>query len=1207
MALYTDSITLLDRTEALRTVSDEIPSGDMKPWRIRLELVNTGETGKDNNGMIHLRIDENKTFIKTGPLLMEEDAKRKYLIECKITQTIGGSTVTGKTFRFRLGTPSIDVDENQGAILKIKLQEIQSRTKEAISSKELRFVTPYTAAQERVNELNSFTVMTGFRIAVDSNNLPNDPNLKQHYVPMSPRSIKDLFDEIMENLSKEDVYGGTFTDYYYDYDAQAAITNEMKVTFDAIGATDSGIVLDPISTEAIDAEQQQSAGTDFFRFRNQVIARGSAGAGSLPTEHSYFSSRWLHAKIREEWSNSTDYVKGDTVKKTFFLNTFASTNPTSGPARNDGIRGTTTVPKQDVIRFFVCMNAVAANAANDASDPTESAGRVYWREDFIIYPSFDKTGHYKAGDVIYNDSGSGSSPVRFYQATEEIYDWSLNRFRENDNGNGTWSYPANTTAASLKGTKHLDNSTGFLKFPNETDSGFRRLDNLSSPEDAIPDQKGTGELTGGNVTFQGWEAFSPWTNDVFDWEKNMCALKTGSLVRGATAGLDGSPNRYVGMVPDWNLTKDVYEKQNVTAEFEGVSMKWVHSIVTEPPQDAKMQYHGQRFLVGASPPSTMTYGGSNPFYGQGNKVTQFDQNKTSTNNKADKWQFSRVPHNGEVINNLDDGRVYQYSTDENPDAWVIVWQVQRNGTGQKPNFISSATPFHIVKDVYKSAGFEGTPNSAITFRYIWDSTSSSGATQSNYRNKVNSTSRNYTNDNDESLMVRKNSRGAWLWFWNPFPRLGHTDNGTVDIGSQYGYNGGSSSSLTSSRSGFTTLNTYNLNTDRFQETYGWNNGLKSEDMGRISSLSFKMKVGIYSVVVDSNNDDFFWEMPDIALVIGVPKVPMTFWAVDMFDRVWYKKFELRRNGYWDEVKIDFGDMSQHNLYFPRFDELWEFWGRPLGFTNFALKQKEYTGVAFDWRFVRGWGVQYDGSYDPNGYYNGGFDDWWDTMMQAAEQFKSILYNAYARLKNDWDAATVPSSSNTINAQGKMPPAYAIQREATISIDGLHYDKELVANSDDELVLGENEEYGPRTSIEFFGDVDDYITLKIQAKGRKARLSFYPQFWHLRAIGDVRMKVGHSFKVKGDRIPDHPNMEGVEEWVGGSNTFDYKDKVRYPNTGGYTYQAIRDVPNTAGSPDGEPTYWENINQLACAEVTHIIDHSGYHMEVTGRRKFIVTGD
>jgi hypothetical protein len=661
----------------------------------------------------------------------------------------------------------------------------------------------------------------------------------------------------------------------------------------------------------------------------------------------------------------------------------------------------------------------------------------------------------------------------------------------------------------------------------------------------------------------------------------MAGLKSGSVPLGPTAGHGGTVNRYVGFSVDWNMAKDVYEKQDPLNEFEGISMKWVRAISNSPPSDAREIYHGQRMLVGTSPTN------GTDFEGQANKLAQYNQNKSTTN----KWEFSRAPEDGDLINNLDDAKVWQYNGSTN--AWEIIWTAWRTTNTSKPDYINPATPFHICKDIYKVRGFEGTPNSAIEARYCFDITGKDSANNSHYANR-NLTPSATVSDNEESRFIRKNSRGAWLWFWNPFPRISHADNGQVYVGDQYGGNG-----TTANSSGFTTLSTYNLNTDKKQSLWGWNNGLNTEDMGRISSISFKLKVGVYDQTVDRSNDNFFWELDDDALVFGVPKIPMTFWAIDMFDRIWYKKFELRRNGYWDEVTIQFGDMSQHNLYLPRFDELWNVFGRPLGFTNYALKQREYTGVAFDWRFVRGWGVQWDAAYDDNGYYNGGFDDWWDTAVQWSEQTQTHFYNLAKALEKGWIDFTGGNQGS--NATKDTPLARNYHRQATIAIDGLHYDKELVANSDDDRV--EN----ARTHIAFYGDVDDYNSLKVLAKGKKERLSFYPQFWHLRTIGDVRMRVGKSFKTKSDRMPNLNDMDTVSGYNSGTG-YAAGAKVRYPdNDDGYVWESRQGsnqnhTPNTTNK-----LWWTNLNELACAEVKHIIDHTGYHMEVRGRRKFLTVGD
>ena len=1225
MALYVDTVVLLDRTKSSRTLVDSdqtayqnigIKGGDLIPWRKRLELTNTAETNSDNHGSIKLRIDEQGTFVKKEPILLNEDAKKKYLIEAKITQTIGGSSTDSKTFRFQLGNVSVTSDSHQGGILSISLQEIQRRTQEAFGSRELRFVSPKSALTSRITDFNSDQV-NGVNILPSLTNMPELPQLE--YIPQTAKSYKSLFDGIFENLSTSQAVGGLFTDYYYDYDPHPTTTLTTTLYGDKIGRVDSGIVVDPLSSEPIDSEESQSASTDFFRFRNHIIARGNQKSGSLPTEHTTYQSKWERAKMRDEFNSSGGnqsatgtwgtfsedgtnylYLKGMVVKVTKTLNKFISID--------DYKPHKSLVKKTKVIRFFEAKQNVPTS---QTTSPDSNSSTSYWKEDFVQYPEFDKAGSYKAGDIVYFDMGNGT--IRFYQALDNIQDWTLNRFRENHSSGSTWAYPSsNSNYDAPRLTKHLNNSGGFLFTPNITTNsgndvqGWRRLDyptdntntNLKSGirngEGVVPARSST-PLTWNNTTkeydgdFAGYTPYSLWTKDIFDWEKNMAGLSSGSVPRGSQAGYKGSVNRYVGFVPDWNICKDVYEKQDPTDEFESITLKWVRAISNSPP-NSKECYHGQRMLVGTSPTAS-NWGSPKDSDGNtltnsqlANRLVQFDKNLK--NNNAQKWRVSREPQEGDTINNLDDGKVYQYSG----TAWEVNWTVWRTGTNQEPHFVNPSTPFHLVKDVYKVQGFEGTPSSAIEFRYVWDSSSNTGVTTNqSFKNRTKNKVNNFTNDNDESRFARKNSRGAWLWFWNPFPRIAHADRDQTDVGDKYGGNGDTGSPA----SGFTTLNIYNLNSDRKQSLLGWNNGEKSEDMGRISAISFKMKVGFYATVVDTTNDDYFLNLPNQHLNIGFPSVPMTFWAVDMFDRIWYHKFELRRNGYWDEVTIPFGEMSQANLYFPRFDELWQFYDRPLGFTNFALKQREYTGVAFDWRFVRGWGVQYDGAYDDNGYYNGGFDEWWDWANQFAEQFKMNFYNLYATGNNAYVSA---NASSKLNKHEKMPIGYAMQRQATIAIDDVHYKKQLIANSDPNIVNN------PRTKIQDHGHVEDYITLKILARSQRERESFYPQFWHLKAIGDVRMRIGKSFKVKGDRIPEHPDT--FSAWAS-STAYSSGDKVEH---GGYTWRAIQNVPSNIGSPSASTkSYWENLNELSCAEVTHTIDDSGYHMEITARRKFIVTGD
>jgi hypothetical protein len=196
----------------------------------------------DYSGSIKLRIDENMTFLKQGPLLMEEDAKTKYLIEAKITQTIDGTNTDSKVFRFQIGTPQVHVDQSQGGMITIQLQEIQRRTQEVLTSRELRFLTPRQTLDARMVDMINFGGSTeqGVNMPVriyentsanggdGSNQLPLGPELE--YVPQTPIPIKKAFDTLFENLSEAQATGGVFTDFYYDYDPIPDMSNGVYIT-----------------------------------------------------------------------------------------------------------------------------------------------------------------------------------------------------------------------------------------------------------------------------------------------------------------------------------------------------------------------------------------------------------------------------------------------------------------------------------------------------------------------------------------------------------------------------------------------------------------------------------------------------------------------------------------------------------------------------------------------------------------------------------------------------------------------------------------------------------------------------------------------------------------------------------------------------------------------------------------------------------------
>ena len=93
-----------------------------------------------------------------------------------------------------------------------------------------------------------------------------------------------------------------------------------------------------------------------------------------------------------------------------------------------------------------------------------------------------------------------------------------------------------------------------------------------------------------------------------------------------------------------------------------------------------------------------------------------------------------------------------------------------------------------------------------------------------------------------------------------------------------------------------------------------------------------------------------------------------------------------------------------------------------------------------------------------------------------------------------------------------------------------------------------------------------------------------------------MRIGKSFNVKGDRIPESPDL--YNNWLTGT-TYANNAKVKY---NGFTYMSKTDGNQGNTPTDTNDGSWENLNRLACGTVKHIIDHTGYHMEVVARRRF-----
>lgn len=542
-------------------------------------------------------------------------------------------------------------------------------------------------------------------------------------------------------------------------------------------------------------------------------------------------------------------------------------------------------------------------------------------------------------------------------------------------------------------------------------------------------------------------SYTPWTDNLDVFNMNMDGLGEISfhLINA------------VGWFADWNIAVANYDdstvvggqtgaRQDPTNEFQAFSIKWVTRTVGDPSTiPARELYHGQRYLVSSAP--------SGDFALHANCIAQYDVDFTSGNAV---WEFSNPPVVGDTVNNKDTAHVLKW----NGTSFDIAWGVDYDGFSVNYYNQLKDSPFHIVNELTLVTGATDIPNSAIQARFAWA-----------------------VNDviPPDDTQIYASSRGAWLTFWFPQPRL-DTLTGGINLGSVYGGDGTNAPSPQSAA-----LDTRNLSHNR-QGLQGYNRGRDSEDHGRISAIRFKLRLGFFT----SPGDD------DTSIVNFISDIPMVFWCMDIFDRVYFFEFKLRRNNSWQLIQIPVGELAAKQMYFSRGDEL----PKRLGYTlpwDFTLAEKEYTGVNFDWEFVRVMGVFYKGSYTPDsGFYSAAQQTYVDQLFQYIIQQAADGYNILPD-----DVKSFFSAPTSINI---------VINHTTLAMDELYFVKEQIVNSSDVALPN------PITSIEHEENIDDYFTLKAVAQAKETRLEFFTQHWHMRAIGDVRLMAGKKFIASGGRVP-----------------------------------------------------------------------------------------
>ena len=1060
---YELTLQLLDKTQSTPTPINlgRISNGDLSPYRASLTLTNTGNH-KTDSGVLQLRIPQDGTFVRREPILVNESVKDRFVIQAQIRQADGsGGLRKGKIFRFTVGSPTIDDAVQSGETITLNLIPMQYRLKEHLQSKQLFFYTPRKSFEKRLTEYNAtkgsaepsveFDTTTPTLPARPDIDLPDDDTLKQNWLPRSPQDSHGLLWDVINRLSLPSTSGGTFTDYYFDMESKNTsgdITtgniNQISVKAQPFGYQDSGIVLDPLSVlSPVDAEKDKTVISDLQKFKNNIILEGNQRSGTLPMERAKFNSAWQHGQVRPEWVSGTTYYNGDDSVHGRSLVKVSETSPYSN---------------KDIIRYF----AYYGSDANNSTDDPISAGQDDWYEDFTTIPEYDTNAQYEEFEIITLKNTSGTVyqhfqliPVNIHQVIARDSDgsnngratvttWVNHGLVENQHVELVGTNNFNIKKSNMVGGIHVINSTkftyrmydqvtgaateGFSQNPNSTNAWVLgcRTHTKSDPSpvngtngwyrifEDISVSSGTPEK-GKKAPFY---SYTPWTSDYYLQLSNLSgipsipAYSSGQSYEGEITGVFGDevqvsnnwykcilPNHtpaqppsgnttdtaywrykgvvptWIGAVPDWNVERAMFDRIKSDDQFEQISFKTVNRTQLDSNGISTAErVNGARFLINGT--------GVNEFANKNNRVAEWYQPIDTTG----QWKFSKIPSSfvKEQVTDLDTGYVWGW----NGTSWGSIWDPNhsRNGRRSSPfhcvsngNHLSIPTPSNKKMGFGLVTGATQIPAQAIRLLYDWNSLT--GSTLNN------------------------NSRGAWFCMHLPLPRLvvSGSPSGTA-IGNRYKQS---------------TLDTTNLDVDSKGQS-GWNNGLDSEDLGRISALTMKVRLSGY------DNTD--------SPVNGFSNMPFKAWAMDIFGRVWFSNFELRHMNEYNHVRVSFGETAPNRMYYNRIDELFAI----NGFTfsqNFHLKQKEFTGLQFDWRFVKSWGFFWNVSYDNNGMYTGSRDGWIDQLSSWASQIYKGTEHFVTQNLGDL----------------KIPIERVIMDHATLDIDELAFEKQMFANSDNTTI------------------------------------------------------------------------------------------------------------------------------------------------------------
>ena len=549
---------------------------------------------------------------------------------------------------------------------------------------------------------------------------------------------------------------------------------------------------------------------------------------------------------------------------------------------------------------------------------------------------------------------------------------------------------------------------------------------------------------------------SPWYH-ALDWIDKLSG-----------AGVGG----FEGFFHDMNIARREFQtaEELITASTDiGVTIS-VKDVIAERTGPPSTPQHGDRYVIDALP--------------TGAWATSSQDDIAQWNAVTDQWDIS-TPNINDLLHRLDTIEIYRY----NSGTWNRIWYIaDTTTTDEKPN-VERPNPFIPVTSVTNISDDRGIRGKAVRFEYDW----------------------NVFRDSDEVINVILSAANyifpvvhalgiVFEWITNDLPYFIEQISDAIS-----GLFGGTNTfadddAATTAISNDFTLDVNNLK-NRAGRRYGWSlrlpwddskgymdfenldgkwhEGIASEDLGNIRGVQFWTRL--------THKDTLGRTLSDIA------NVPMIYWFRDIFDRVVYAEYTIRYHGAWQKITVPAGPGASLQQHDSRIDELATIFGYTLPYDYF-IRQRELTGVAFDWHHVVEMGSFGKQSYSDRFLYIGGQDTFFNIFTEHITQL---------------------TVKNPLKVLVGLDFESVITDKVYLDLDNLHFVKDSYVSSSDAPALDVDPalESNPRSAVLSVANQDDYINMKAMAKRYQLRQQFHPEYHIISCHGNPAIKAGEKFYLE----------------------------------------------------------------------------------------------